>query len=888
MSIESRSHQYGSVFGQWQIQKPLGTGSGGKSAVFLLKRKGSDWDELCALKVICLIEEEGSFQDLSSYRQKEYQEALSARKQAAITEVRLMAQLRGNTNIVDYLDYQFEEWADDSGFGCDLLIRMEYLAGLRSDLRKGRRFDSQEIVQIGKDLATALILCHSKNILHRDIKPENIFYNANGNFKLGDFGISRIIDASPDANATTGIGTPEYAAPEQDKGQYNLLVDIYSLGIVLYELANQNRLPFAASSYVSPVDITKRMMGTPLLAPSNASPELATVILKACAFNPEERYQTAHELLDALSGLVLDKAPSVQNAETNKRSSVVDSGTPYETVAAINSVASDYVTMPAEASETPTSNAYDTIPAEDTSTSEHKLSKEDIEKFHACQEAAEQGDPEAQFNLGQHYSSGFGELLPQNLEEAFRWYKKSADQGFSQAQCSLAFCYLRGTGVVKDMQTAQKWFLKASRQGDSVAQYMLGSYFFKGKNAIDWLEKSALQFYTPAMSKLAKEYVLQTPSLHDRAFYWAERVAAEGDYSAFLILAELYYDGGEIYPERKIPKDYARARDLFERVANQSEDTECKGNALWYIGEYYYRGVNCNKDYATAIKFYTESTQYEHSSAFCSLGKCYYFGWGVPIDYEKAFELFQRAGNTDMLVECYYYGRGVNQDYDKAVKLCLSEDYPSKNVSFILGMCYYNGTGITQDTKKGIELMQDIWMLLDHQKRNGNDVSSSRYYHEYDIKTCVHYLYLCGLFYSDKNPKHTNHEQARFLFSHAAELGHPGAMLKLAIGYKLGFGLDSEYPLLALEWAQKSLAAGNKDASLYYDMWLGDLKTRDGKKDNEILADHYFALGQFETAADYYHRAIQLGSKNSKANLDQCLAQIPLLHRIKWKAQHRS
>ena len=75
---------------------------------------------------------------------------------------------------------------------------------------------------------------------------------------------------------------------------------------------------------------------------------------------------------------------------------------------------------------------------------------------------------------------------------------------------------------------------------------MLGSYFFKEKNAIDWLEKSAQQFYTSAMSELAKEYVLQIPSSHDRAFYWAERVAAEGDYSAMLTIAKLYYNGGEI------------------------------------------------------------------------------------------------------------------------------------------------------------------------------------------------------------------------------------------------------------------------------------------------------------------------------------------------------
>ena len=144
------------------------------------------------------------------------------------------------------------------------------------------------------------------------------------------------------------------------------------------------------------------------------------------------------------------------------------------------------------------------------------------------------------------------------------------------------------------------------------------------------------------------------------------------------------------------------------------------------------------------------------------------------------------------------------------------------------------------------------------------------------------------MFYFDKHPKRTDYDQACLLFSKSAELGHPEAMLKLAICYKFGFGLSREDPLEALKWAQKSLTTGYKDAARYYDMWIEDLKSRNGAEDNEILASHYFSLEQFETAADYYHRAIQLGSKNSKANLDQCLAKIPLLRRIKWKAQHRS
>lgn len=560
MSIESRSHQYGNVFGQWQIKKMLGSGSGGKSAVFQLKRKGSDWDEYCALKVISLIEEQGSYEDYSPYRQNEYQEALQARKQAAITEVRLMAQLRGNTNIVDYLDYQFEEWSDDSGFGCDLLIRMEFLAGLRSDLRKGRIFDTREIVQIGKDIAAALVLCHSKNILHRDIKPENIFYNANGNYKLGDFGISRIIDSAPDARASTGIGTPEYAAPEQDKGKYNLLVDIYSLGIVLYELANQSRLPFAASSYASPADIAKRMVGTPLPAPCNATAELSAIILKACSFTPSERYQTAQELLDALSKVnttsetvrdsdrIVDTPPiradqlfeaklkafMTEAAEdTHVVSGAADN--PYMTAPAFgnNSAPDGYATVPATNPAGTDHTGYETEPAVE-SPIEHldDYSANDLTQLRLCQEAAEQGDAEAQYELACHYKEGFGTLIEANPAEAAKWYQEAAARGHVDAQVELAYCYITGCGVNEDEKQGFFWFLEAAKKGSARAQYEYGRRSRHGmtdKEKRTWLKKAADQDYIPAILELAHYYEQLDKPAYDQVIIWYEKAVALGD-----------------------------------------------------------------------------------------------------------------------------------------------------------------------------------------------------------------------------------------------------------------------------------------------------------------------------------------------------------------------
>lgn len=308
MSIESRSRQYGVVFDHWQIKEFLGSGSGGKSAVFRLSRTDSTWGE-SALKVINLIEEKGNINSISAYRRNEYEQAKNECKKSAEQEVRFMDELRGNTNIVDYLDHKFVDWSDETGFGCDMLIRMELLEDLRSKLREGYRYSEKDVLKIGREVCTALVLCHRKEILHRDIKPENIFINSNGNFKLGDFGVSRILSSAPAAFASTGIGTPEYAAPEQFLGHHDKRVDIYSLGLVLYEISNRNRLPFATSSYAHQEDIQKRQMGIPLPKPEGISEGLWHVLRKACAYNAEDRYGTAQEFLEDLCHLDGTKVP---------------------------------------------------------------------------------------------------------------------------------------------------------------------------------------------------------------------------------------------------------------------------------------------------------------------------------------------------------------------------------------------------------------------------------------------------------------------------------------------------------------------------------------------------------------------------------------------------
>ena len=292
MSMDLRARQYGKVFGDWTIREIIGQGSAGKTAVFKLTRNKLTYEETTVMKVVNIIEEIGKYSDMSDENKSRYETEMKKVCEKAESEVRLMYNLRGNENIVNYLDCDWGDWEDNNSFGRDLLIRMEYLDNLGRQM-KNKIYSEDEIIQIGKQICNALMACHKLNIIHRDIKPDNIFVNQYGKYMLGDFGISKMIEESQ-SNMTVA-GTKAYAAMEQFGPCFDHRVDIYSLGLVLYELANGNRLPYASSMKATYEEIQKRMCSDILPAPQNVSQELVRIILKACSKKVNARYATAEE-----------------------------------------------------------------------------------------------------------------------------------------------------------------------------------------------------------------------------------------------------------------------------------------------------------------------------------------------------------------------------------------------------------------------------------------------------------------------------------------------------------------------------------------------------------------------------------------------------------------
>ena len=287
----------------WTIGKYLGAGGYGK--VYEIERMLSGVRERAALKVVSRPADDAEIEACyeNGYDQASMKASYEEEIQRYVKEYELMKELQGQTNIVSCDDFAVVPRKD--GIGGQIFIRMELLTPLQKATKQSMLSES-EVIRLGKDICKALILCEARHIIHRDIKPENILISKFGDYKLGDFGVARVQDHTTNA---TKMGTHGYAAPEVEHGQkYGKEADIYSLGITLYWLLNNRRMPFlnadeAVTAMKNQEALRRRYEGEKLPAPKNGSQKLKQIVLKACAYRPVDRYRSAQELYDALAEL---------------------------------------------------------------------------------------------------------------------------------------------------------------------------------------------------------------------------------------------------------------------------------------------------------------------------------------------------------------------------------------------------------------------------------------------------------------------------------------------------------------------------------------------------------------------------------------------------------
>jgi serine/threonine protein kinase len=265
----------GQYFGGYKLEERIGTG--GMASIYkAFDESLSRWVALKVMPIQAQVTGEARETVLARFRQ----------------EAQAIARLR-HQNILTIYGYGEEEgWA---------YIVMEYLPGgsLQDRLKSNGPFEWKRALQVVMPVAQALAFGHQQGIIHRDIKPANILMAEEDWPLLADFGLAKILHSTRMVLTGPGqvVGTMAYAAPEQVQGdKVDARVDIYSLGIVLYELLT-GQLPFRG---VTQFDFMIARLTDRPIALLEANPDapalLAPIIDKALAPNPNDRYQTMTEL----------------------------------------------------------------------------------------------------------------------------------------------------------------------------------------------------------------------------------------------------------------------------------------------------------------------------------------------------------------------------------------------------------------------------------------------------------------------------------------------------------------------------------------------------------------------------------------------------------------
>ena len=287
-------------FNGWQAVRSLGSGACGET--FEIDRDdGFGLAEHGALKVLHVTCEPDG--DADEYERRRAQMETLAR------QIRVLGALGGHRNILPCRDHAIRARSDGSGW--DVYLRSELSTPLDTYLRT-HTYGEGDVARLGAGICSALEACRSRGVIHGDIKPQNIFVSGGNfedalDFRLGDFGMAPF--AASDM-------TNDFAAPEVLCGEpYSAETDLYSLGMVLYWMLNERRIPFVPlpPAGVSGSDLAiardMRLRGDPLPPPMHGSPALQAVVMRAVADHPADRFSSPAEFRAALLGAVRRPEP---------------------------------------------------------------------------------------------------------------------------------------------------------------------------------------------------------------------------------------------------------------------------------------------------------------------------------------------------------------------------------------------------------------------------------------------------------------------------------------------------------------------------------------------------------------------------------------------------
>ena len=321
-------------------------------------------------------------------------------------------------------------------------------------------------------------------------------------------------------------------------------------------------------------------------------------------------------------------------------------------------------------------------------------------------QAAEEGDPRAEYSLGRFYDHGLS--TAPDVAKAAQWYRKSADQGYAPAQTLLGYMYRWGRGIAQDQGAAAAWYLKAATQGDAVAERSLAELYYWGngvkqsyRDSFAWFYSAATQGDAVAERFLAEQYCWGegVKQSYQVSFAWFYSAATQGDAVAERFLAELYYWGdgvkqsyrdsfawyytaatqGDAVAERCLAGQYHSGKGVKQSYRDSfawyySAATQGDAVAERCLAEQYYWGESVKQSDKDAFAWFYSAAQQDDSTAEEHLAFLYRTGSGVNGSDRDAFAWYYQSALQNNaygewgLAYMYQHGRGVKSNIGAAIK----------------------------------------------------------------------------------------------------------------------------------------------------------------------------------------------------------------------------
>ncbi len=652
-----------------------------------------------------------------------------------VQEARILTRLT-HPNIVRLVNF-----TEDPVYG--YMIFMDYVVGKTLEAYRNT-FPKQQLpldvtLKMMSELLDAFAYAHAQGVVHRDIKPNNIFITPEGKPIVLDFGISKLKNSGLTGDSRV-MGTPLYMSPEQINAPHevDLRSDIYTLGVVLYELLT-GKSPYndIFSLYALMKEIAETPMPKVTSIRTDLPTKLDTVLAKATAKDKADRYENVT--------LFKQDLMKVGEKEADTPTESTTSSTPIAPTTVKEGwggclmigcfigcvIAALYYKeighyfeqrerkqLHAEVQSAATffkSGQYDkAFPLYEKNKDKYQENSDKIDAYLALgymrfrgnhKEVADSYFKVVENNmngaelrkLGEVFKNG-GYNFPKDDNMKIYWYQKAAAKGDSCAPLLLGNVYLYGEGVPINKTEAFKWYEIVARNADDYHLHKIGHSFEIGDSSL---------YYEGGLLKVPKDANMK--------IYWYEKAAAKGYTLALFELGNAYFHGEDI------PINKTEAFKWYQKAAPYYTE------AQYMLGLMYYEGMGIAKDYNMAAYWYRKAADQGNADAQNNLGDKYEKGHGIPLDLAKAFEWYERAalqGNSYgefNLGVMYELGKSVTKDDQKAVEWyqkSAKHDNPLGQVN--LAKMYEAGKGgLPKDVYQAVVLYQSA-------AKQGNAVAKSR------------------------------------------------------------------------------------------------------------------------------------------------------------------